>query len=163
MRFWIKSENYIVVIIYIVLIVHPYIVNTPLVVWLHVCFMEGFTGENLVRVCSFVPSLKSKDSSLCCLKEDRSLVVWSGLIFPRSCCPSITNLPNSRSSYVPYPISLSYAEVSNILAHLDWQDIHMGAAASPFSFLHSRGQSGESFTSLSFQESSQGAQFTERK
>lgn len=57
MRCWIKSECNIVVIICIVLIVHPYIVNAPLVVWLHVCFVKGFTGKNLIKICVFIPSL----------------------------------------------------------------------------------------------------------
>lgn len=56
MRCWIKSECNIVIIC-IVLIVHPYIVNAPLVVWLHVCFVKGFTGKNLIKVCVFIPSL----------------------------------------------------------------------------------------------------------
>lgn len=57
MRSWIKSECYNVETIYIVLIEHLYVVNAPLVVWLHVCSMEGFTGKHLIKVCGFIPSL----------------------------------------------------------------------------------------------------------
>lgn len=54
MRCWIKSEPNIVVIICIVLIAHPYIFNTLSLVWLHVCSMEGFAEESLIRLCGFL-------------------------------------------------------------------------------------------------------------